>query len=351
MAYCPNCGTEYEIQPQRCQCGYLYGAPSAPPPPPASSPGTFGFTGNGADLLLLYIKLIIFSIFTLGIYSFWGRTEIRRYLWSNIRFAGQNFDYHGTGKELFFGWLKLIALFIVFFSVAGLIIMLGGKDMEPVVGLIYLLGLSALAPLAIHGAVRYRWSRTSWQGRRFAYQGELVPLATIIIPGILLTVFTLSIYLPFFLTNLRRYITSNTWYAGQQFQFEGEGKDLLWPYVKMLLLFLPTLGVYRFWYQATMSNYNWTRTRFAGVPFRSTLQGGDLVLLFITNWLLTVFTLGIGLPWALCRTLAYLTENLQLEQLPRVQLVAQAAAGASAFGDTLGEVLGTDAGIDAGFGL
>lgn len=139
MAYCPNCGTEYEVQPQRCQCGYLFGAPSAPQQPPASSPGTFGFTGNGAALLLLYIKLVVFSIFTLGIYSFWGRTEIRRYLWSNIRFAGQNFDYHGTGKELFFGWLKLIALFIVFFSVAGLIIMLGGKDMEPVVGLIYLL--------------------------------------------------------------------------------------------------------------------------------------------------------------------------------------------------------------------
>jgi uncharacterized membrane protein YjgN (DUF898 family) len=311
----------------------------------------FDFTGDGGALLVLYIKLIAFSIFTLGIYSFWGRTEIRRYLWQNIRFAGQNFDYHGTGKELFLGWLKLIGLFIGIFIVLGLIAMVGGREMGPVVGLLYILALGALAPIAIHGAIRYRWSRTSWQGRRFSYQGDLVKLATILIPGLFLTAITLSIYLPFFLTNLRRYITDNTWYAGQQFRFDGDGKDLLWPYLKMLLLIIPTIGIYRFWFEAKMANYNWTRTQFAGVPFRSTLQGGDLLILTITNVLLTFFTLGIGMPWAVCRTLRFLTENLQLEQLPRVQLLAQPADAASAFGDTLGDALGTGAGLDAGFGL
>ena len=100
-----------------------------------------------------------------------------------------------------------------------------------------------------------------------------------------------------------------------------------------------------------LGNFNWQNTKFAGVPFRSALSGDGLLILTFTNAILTVFTLGIGLPWAVCRQLRYLTENLQLEQLPRVQLLAQEATASSAFGDTLGEALGTDAGIDAGFGL
>ncbi|MCX6609738.1 MAG: DUF898 family protein [Acidobacteria bacterium] len=335
----------------RCNCGYLF-SPGATPVLPASEPGRFDFTGDGATLLVLYLKLIFFSIFTLGIYSFWGRAAVRQYLWSQIRLAGQPFAFHGTGKELLLGWLKLMGLVILFYGSAGLaLVLLGERKAGGVIGLVFILGFALLAPLALHGAIRYRWSRTSWQGRRFAYRGDFWKLTTIVWTGLFLTAISLSLYLPVFITNLRKYVVENTWFGGQQFEFSGEGKDLLWPYVKMLLLFFPTLTLYRFWYAAKLGNFNWQNTKFAGVPFRSTLSGDGLLILTFTNLILTFFTLGIGLPWAVCRQLRYLTENLQLEQLPRVQLLAQAATAASAFGDTLGEALGTDAGIDAGFGL
>lgn len=221
MAYCPNCGTEYPTLPQRCQCGYLFGAPTSISQP-TPEPGRFDFTGDGGALLILYLKLIFFSIFTLGIYSFWGRNAVRKYLWSHIRFAGQPFDYHGTGKELFFGWLKLIGVIIIVYSAAGLLIFSLGRKAEPIIGLLFLAGFALIAPLAINGAVRYRWSRTSWQGRRFAYKGDLMQLATIFLPGLLLTVITLTLYMPIFAMNMRRYIVNNTWYGGQQFQFDGK---------------------------------------------------------------------------------------------------------------------------------
>jgi len=350
MAFCPNCGTQFEVQPQRCQCGYLFGAPSAFATPEAQ-PGRFEFTGEGAALLILYVKLVLLSIVTLGIYSFWGRTAIRRYIWSNLRFAGQPFDYHGTGKELFLGWLKLIGLLLALSLAGALISLTSTEDLVPVLAVIYVLGLLLLVPLAIHGALRFRWSRTSWQGRRFSYKGDFVQLTTILIPGILLSAVTLTLYLPYFLTNMRRYITENTWYGGQQLLFDGDGKDVFWPYVKMLLLFIPTFGLYRFWFKANVSNYAWQKTHFANIPFRSTLQPIELLLLALTNALLTFFTLGIGAAWATCRSMRYWTENLQLEQLPRVQLLAQSADGDGAFGETLGDALGTDVGIDAGFGL
>jgi uncharacterized membrane protein YjgN (DUF898 family) len=351
MAYCPNCGTEYETTPLRCNCGYLFGT-GATPVLPVPEPGRFDFTGDSATLLVLYLKLIFFSIFTFGIYSFWGRVAVRQYLWSQIRLAGQPFGFHGTGKEMFLGWLKLMGVAILLYGSAGVaLIYLGERKAGGVVGLIFILGFALLAPLALHGAIRYRWSRTSWQGRRFAYRGDFWKLTTIVWTGMFLTAISLSLYLPVFVTNLRKYVVENTWFGGQQFEFRGEGKDMLWPYVKMLLLFFPTFTLYRFWYGAKLGNFNWQNTKFAGVPFRSSLSGDGLLILTFTNLILTVFTLGIGLPWAVCRQLRYLTENLQLEQLPRVQLVAQAATAGSAFGDTLGEALGTDAGIDAGFGL
>ncbi len=351
MAYCPNCGTEYEATPLRCNCGYLFGPP-ATLVLPSSETGSFDFTGDGATLLVLYLKLICFSIITLGIYSFWGRIAVKQYLWSQIRLAGQPFAFHGTGKELLLGWLKLMAVVILFYgSVAVTLVYLGERKASGIVALILILGFALLAPLALHGAIRYRWSRTSWQGRRFAYRGDLWKLTVIVWIGLFLTAISLSLYLPIFITNLRRYVLENTWFGGQQFEFSGDGKKLVWPYVKLLLLFFPTLTLYRFWYAAKLGNFNWQHTKFAGVPFRSTLSGDGLLILTFTNALLTVFTFGIGLPWAVCRQLRYLTETLQLEQLPRVQLLTQAATSASAFGDTLGEALGTDSAIDAGFGL
>ena len=351
MAYCPNCGTEYESTPLRCKCGYLF-SPEGAPVLPVPELGRFDFTGDGATLLALYLKLIFFSIFTLGVYSFWGRVAIRQYLWSQIRLAGQPFAFYGTGKEMFLGWLKLMGILILFYgSAAVALIYLGEQTASGMVGLILILGFALLAPLALHGAIRYRWSRTSWQGRRFAYRGDFWKLAAIVWMGLLLTAISLSLYLPIFITNLRRYVVENTWFGGQQFEFSGDGKQLLWPYVKFLLLLIPTLTLYRFWFDAKLGNFNWQNTKFAGVPFRSALSGDGLLIPTFTNAILTVFTLGIGLPWAVCRQLRYLTENLQLEQLPRVQLLAQEATASSAFGDTLGEALGTDAGIDAGFGL
>jgi hypothetical protein len=57
---------------------------------------------------LIELKTLLLSILTLGVYSFWGRTEVRKYVWSQSEFEGDRFAYHGTGGELLRGWLKAI---------------------------------------------------------------------------------------------------------------------------------------------------------------------------------------------------------------------------------------------------
>src|SRR5436190_10867528 len=190
MAFCPNCGTEYQQLPVRCRCGYLFhSGASAPEPVRAqATTGKFEFSGDGFALGMLCFKLVLLSVLTLGIYSFWGRTEIRRYLWSSTRFAGQPLAYHGTPIELLKGWLLFITGAAVLYG--GLIlasIYLGSRNsIWPAIGMAIVSAM--ILPLAIHGAVRYRWSRTSWQGRRFSYRGDLVELAGVFWLGVLLTI-------------------------------------------------------------------------------------------------------------------------------------------------------------------
>jgi uncharacterized membrane protein YjgN (DUF898 family) len=362
MSFCPNCGTEYEALPLRCQCGYIFSSSGvaaattstatavAPALSPLPQEGRFSFSGKGGDLLVLYIKLILFSIFTLGIYSFWGRTEIRRYLWANIRLAGQPFAYHGTGKELLMGWLKLIGLVVALVVASAVMPLLLPGQVELIATVETAIGLLAafgILPLVLHGTISYRLSRTSWQGRRFAYKGDMFALAKVFWIGAFLSVVTLGILLPLLFTSLRKYAVENTWYGGHALQYSGDGQHLLWPWVKLLLLFLPTLGLYRFWFGADMANYNWSRTSFAGAPLRSNYTGGGFFFLAFTNGLLLVFTLGLAWPWTECRQMSYVFDNLTFDFLPRIQLLEQDPNSV----DALGETVGSDIDLGAGLGL
>ena len=53
----------------------------------------------------------LLRILTLGVYHFWGKTEVRQRIWSAVRVDGEPLEYRGTGGELFRGFL------IVFFLV------------------------------------------------------------------------------------------------------------------------------------------------------------------------------------------------------------------------------------------
>ncbi len=74
--------------------------------PPENAPALevhkFAFDGHGREMFLIMLTNFIFTVFTFGIYSFWGRVKTRKYIWSHIMFENDRLEYLGTGKELFF---------------------------------------------------------------------------------------------------------------------------------------------------------------------------------------------------------------------------------------------------------
>lgn len=279
------------------------------PTPVAAAAYRANFHGDGGSLFGIMIVNLLLTIVTLGIYSFWAKVKVRRFLYSQTEFAGDRFAYHGTGKELFIGALKALGVFVGFYVILGLVGYFISQGLA--LALIYI-GIAALIPLALYGSMRYAMSRTSWRGIHFSFRGGLGECYKTFLGGIFLTIVTLGVYMPFFQANMRRYWTNHTYFGDTKFAYDGKGKDLVWHFLLAVLLTIPTLYLYWVWYGARKIRYDWSHTSFATGRFSSTVSGGAILWLVVSNLLLLVVTLGFAIPWIMIRNIRFMCERTSL---------------------------------------
>jgi uncharacterized membrane protein YjgN (DUF898 family) len=315
---------------------------------------TLNFRGEGGMLFGLLLLNGILTICTLGIYYFWGRARVRKFLYQHMELDGERFDYHGTGGELFLGFLKVFGVFfgLVLMMAAGMFLC---QKMEvPKLSALFTLAFYGvmlyLMPYAIVGSQRYQRSRTSWRGLRFGFHGRTEQLSVPFIKGVLLTFVTLGFYSPYFMNTLYSFSLNHTRYGSQRFSYDGDGDGLFRPYVKAFFLGFVTFGLAWVWYAAERFRYLAAHTSFGSVRFQSSVTGGKLLGLIFTNVLLILFTGGLAMPWVIVRTLRFQFENLIISgTIDTAASLSQEQPGA--MGDAMADALGIDTGIDAGFGL
>jgi uncharacterized membrane protein YjgN (DUF898 family) len=319
-----------------------------------------GYHGTGGALFGLMLINALLSVITVGIYSFWGRSKVREYFYGETELAGDRFTYLGTGGELLRGWLKAAGILIVLFLVLGIVaaLIMPGALQDPnappnaatmVLALLIYGTFGVLAAVAINGARRYRLSRSSWRGIRFAYMARWQDFLAMSVKGYLLSALTLSLYLPFYRNQARAFLVDNARFGTMAFSYEADGKDLFFSYLKALLLALPTLGLSFVWFQAFQHRYFWSHTSFGPVRLRSDMAGGALLGLTVTNVLLVLLTLGIGTPWAITRATRFACECISLEGNIDWKSVEQDLQLSSATGEGLAQGLDVDA--DLGLGM
>lgn len=324
--------------------------------PSAESSVQPSFHGDGGTLFWLHLKSILLSVVTLGVYSFWGRTRIREYLWGQIEVDGDRFAYHGTGLELFKGGLIAAAVFGGLYTLVAVVIpmaltpSLGQQAAQGVAGLLYMACFALLVPLAIVGARRYRLSRTSWRGIRFSFRGKYADLLKIYVVGGFLVAVTLGLYTPFLRNDVRKFFTEHARFGSVAFEFDGRGFDMFRQFFIAWLLTIPTLGLYWFWYNAAQDRYFWSRTSIGDARFASTMTGGALLVQMLVALLIALFTFGLGTPWAMVRLSRFRCETLSLAGTVDLSAIEQQAQAASGTGEGLASVLDVD-GFDMGIGL
>lgn len=333
---------------QREQQGVaVSGAAAAAAPPPVRHRS---FHGSGGTLFGIFIVNLLFTIVTLGIYYFWGKTRVRNYVHSQMEFDGDRYAYHGTGRELFVGFLKVAVIFAALFGGRVLAQTVWGFAGRIVFSIILYVFVLIVMPIVIVRSRAYRLSRTSWRGIRFSFRGAARNFVRVFVPGALLTLITLGLYYPFFQNNIRRFLVDHSYYGATAFGYDGKGRDLFGPFLLAVVLSVLTLGVYGFWFSAYLQRYFFGHTSFATARFRSTVTGGRLLRLHLGNLVRLIFTLGLATPWVMVRNIRFAFAQVALEGPLDLAAIRQEAQAVSAAGEALGDFLGVDA-YDIDLGL
>ncbi len=206
-------------------------APDAPP--------TLAFTATRGSFLKLLLLNALLTLLTLGVYRFWAKTKVRRYLWSHIRFLDDPLEYTGTAGELFLGFLIVLAVLFPLGFIYTTIQALVPPDrgwLHVALEVAYYMVLFALIQIGFYRAWRYRMSRTRWRGIRFGLDGSSWEYLRLASGWTVLTVLTLGIAYPWMQVELWRYQMRHTHIGRETFQFNGGGRDLLKPW---LVVYIP----------------------------------------------------------------------------------------------------------------
>ena len=216
--------------------------PLKPIEPQVTSPEesiSLTYTGRWQDVAKLAITNSILTFLTLGIYSFWGRVRIRKYLWAHTQVNKSPLEYHGTGGQLFVGFIliTLLFLFVNFgFQFLQNLLVQAAISSGNFAAAAPILGISSLVIMTIYVAFfayiiysvrRYWLAMTSWRGIRLRQGGKRRVMIGLALGRAFLTVITLGFAYPWLALRTERYAYANSYVGNRQFSFDAKIGPLL----------------------------------------------------------------------------------------------------------------------------
>lgn len=347
-----------------------------------------------AGLYSLSAVNFFLRILTLGIYHFWGKTEVRKRLWSGVRIEGEPLVYTGTGKELFLGFLIVFAAVLLPLSLLIFVAVIAfGPDSPGLAAtqiLLYVV-FFFLIGVGIYRAQLYRMSRTTWRGIRGGLEGSAISYAwTYFWTGLLIPL-TLGWIVPWRTTRLQGIVTDNMRFGNRPFSFSASSGPLYGRFAIFWLIMLlaliasgllfsgmiasevtriqelgegeaePSVGFFLAiygliallyliyavagaWYRAFQVNHFAANTHFEGATFRSSITALGLIGVGVTNLLIIIFSLGMLTPVAQARMARYLIGNLSIEGTVPLGEIAQGTSTGPSRGEGLAQAFDVDLG-------
>ncbi|USQ97620.1 YjgN family protein [Caulobacter sp. RL271] len=343
------------------------GATSPVTTPAAGETLTFGQTIEPKSFIGLSLKNGLLNIVTLTLYRFWGKTEVRRRVWSHVTLNGEPFEYTGRGKELFMGFL-LATLFV---GVPYLALILAIQFVSPLFTLLLIpvyIVMIMLIGMAIFMTYRYQASRTIWRGVRFHLSGKATNYGLVYLGYGLVNAVSLGWFSPAMTMRLSERIWSQMAYGDQPLSWKrAEQNNLYGPfaiawvvgfagYIALLALMIPmavkagrtgvepgaafVLKIYGYAlvytlmvvlasvpYHAAVLREIGASIRIGEARLRLDVKGGELLGLTISNILIVLLSLGFLQPVAMARTVKFLISRLSAEGTVALAEAHQAPRG------------------------
>jgi uncharacterized membrane protein YjgN (DUF898 family) len=307
----------------------------------------FTFHGSFKQYLGLSLYNLLLTLVTLGLYYPWAKCAIRKFLMQETEVNGARFEWHGTGKEMFKGFIK--AYLII--GTLILTIKFGPFFLPPSLVLWVIFGayllLIAFIPLAIHGMMRYRLSRTSLRGIHFGYRGVLKAFYKKTSLDFLWTIISFGIYSSWLQVNMRKYVLKHSRYGNVSAKFTASGGDLFGLTIVQSLLIMITLYIYIPWAIINFFKFYVEHTIIIQEDkthkLKTNATGGAYFWVLIKAAFLTIVTLGIAGPIANLMIHKYLTESMSLSGGFNFDIIEQTeTAYNDATGDDMADILDLD---------
>lgn len=344
-----------------------------PPEPREIAPAELKpvFTGRVGEIYRIFIVNLLLTIVTLGIYRFWAKVRNRKYLWSHVSVAGDSFEYTGTGRELFFGFLIILVAVVLPLVVVNTVaqVMLG-KGHPGALALFHLAFYALIVFLigvGTYAAIRYRLSRTLWRGIRGGLDGSRSAYGLRFLGYGALAFISCGFCLPLMQVRLAQYLYSHMEFGSGRFAFQASvwplfrrfvwipifyvlmgasvggavaagrfaSKGLLAVAVIAAVVFLILLIVAAVRYAAASLRYIYSRVAFDGLRFRYDISAWRLFRYAAGNLVILVFTLGLGFPIVLVRMARIVTDNLTIVGTIDFDAIEQNTEPRSRFGEGL----------------
>jgi uncharacterized membrane protein YjgN (DUF898 family) len=341
----------------------------------ASAPRSqFVYDGRLGQLYWIFIKNILLFIVTFSIWRFWGKTRMRRYLWSHTSLNGDRFEYTGTGGELFVGFIIVMVVYVIAsLGITGLGIAMG-PDSPILIYLQYGLGIFILylTFVAQYAAQRYRLTRTLWRGIRGGMTGSAWAWGFKGAFFSILSLLSLTLAWPWAQMRLLDDRINNSYFGDAKASIQTKSGALYVPYVIGTVVSFAAVGIIGYaGYTYLMANYGDAlrelftpfenaddrqhrdeypaamaalyaivlggylaiivisivsfaayyvallrevadKLALGGLRFATSITIGRLIGRYLVNLLIIVFTLGLGLPIAIHRTMLFLTRNVEI---------------------------------------
>ncbi|SMX29695.1 hypothetical protein TRP8649_03833 [Pelagimonas phthalicica] len=266
------------------------------------SSAPLSYHGEKGPLFSLAFKTALLTLITLGIYRFWQKTRIRKYIWSSIDMGGDRLEYTGTGLEKLLGFFIAVLFLAVYLGAIQMGLFYFGFSMmvdpqtasyEEMIGYLIAIYASFFAVLpfllfAVYRARRYKMARTRFRGIRFGMDNGAWGYVGRALLYWLLSILTLFILSPLAMFKLEKYMADRSYYGSGRIE-QGGKWTALYKYALHMFIGIVLLA--------------------GGAGAGAALQNEALMIIGMVVGYIWFF---VGITYFQIRSFAYLMENKTL---------------------------------------
>ncbi len=208
------------------------------------------FAGTRWPMFRLVFGTGLLTVLTLGLYRFWQKTRVRRWLWSAVRPGGYPLEYVGDPYEKLLGFLIAVVILAFYIGIVNLLLMFASFAVFQGNFAAYLLSLVGVFPIwfyARYRARRYVLARTRWLGLRFGLEPGAWCYAFRALGHGVLTLITLGLLWPRMTFHLEKYRTDRTFFGETRMAQDGRWTMLFpalkWHFVTLGLTVIGSIGL------------------------------------------------------------------------------------------------------------